>query len=736
MTKLFTSLIFLSAAHVGLSLSLRGGIFGHSRQLQSTYYTTSDPTILGAENPDAAVGNPMKGLMTSPRWTGFNTPDTVPSTLEFYYFGFDEVMTGPNQFDWTVMDESLESAAASNKHVIWRIFCHYPKKPLRLPQFLIDSVELVQIGGDEKSPQYDDPVLLEAFRQFIFAWGERYDGNPSLAAIQLGLLGKWGEWHTYPEKGLLSEETKTTVLGWFDESFQQTQLQSRDPSATAAQLGIGLHDDSFGFSTLDGPPNGGTVVDWFFWPKVTLAGQTESWKTSMMGGETRPELQTEIFLPNYDAGTEYKQDFMECVGVTHATYMLHNRAFKSDNPLNGVELQNHLHAHARLGYNYRVSQVSATAPGTGNTILVEITVDQIGVSPFYYPLNLVLNCDGTTEAVGGVEDIIAPGDSKVFRFSSVPADAQCLENIEITLDSEYLYPGRPMKFAQGNDGKVIFSLPLPPSEEDPVVEDPEDEDNQDEGSEQDEDEDQTEEDPIIDDTEDETDEDPSIDDTEDDPDEDPVVDDTEGDDENDEDEIFVDAGPEDEDISIVTGDFWQNFADVPIANTGKYGEAVFQTHRWGSDFSYTFDGLTPGAIKEVKVGFAETYSAACTTGGRVMDIDVNDQEFVSELDVFTAAGGCQAAYVLAGDFAVNDQGELVINFLGSMQNAMVSFIKIEDSQDGDRSGQEDESTKSGEDANENSADKTEGHDEPDIDDETLLQKLWEFIMWLLSTFSF
>jgi len=703
MMKLFTSLIFLSTAQVGLSLSLRGGIFGHShsRQLQSAYYTTSDASILGSENPDAAVGNPMKGLMTNPRWTGFNTPDTVPSTLEFYYFGFDEVMTGSNQFDWTVMDQSLESAAASNKHVIWRIFCHYPEKPLRLPQFLIESVELVQIGGGEYSPQYDDPILLEAFRQFIFAWGERYDGHHSLAVIQLGLLGKWGEWHTYPEEGLLSEETKTTVLGWYNEAFQQTQLQSRDPSTKAAEYSIGLHDDSFGFSTLDGPYNGGSVVDWFFWPKVKRAGQTETWKTSMFGGETRPELQTEIFLPNYKAGNEYKQDFMECVKVTHATYMLHHRAFQEGNPpLNGIELKNHLHAHARLGYNFRVSKVSAIAPSTGNTVIVEVTVDQIGVAPFYYPLDLVLNCDGTTEAAGGVEDIISPGDSKVFRFSSVPADAQCLENIEITLESDFLYAGRPMKFAQGNNGKVSFSLPLPPSEsqeEDPVVEDPVVEDP-------------VVEDPVVEVPENKDNEDEQQDEGGDQTEEDPIVDDTDGGNDEDGDENFVDAGPEDEDISIVTGDFWQNFAEVPIASAGKYGEAVFKSHRWGTDFSYTFTGLTPGAVKEVKLGFAETYTAACTTRGRVMEIDVNDQVFVSELDVFTVAGGCKSAYVLAGNFAVNDQGELVINFLGLVNNAMVSFIKIEDSQDGD--------------ASENAA-------EPAVDEETLMQKFWEFIMWLL-----
>jgi len=289
--QLYSSLILLTLGQVSFSFSLRGYLSDSMRRLEGGYYyTTSDKDILGAENPDAAVGNPMKGLMTSPRWTGFNTPDTIPSTLSFYYFGLDEILKGPETYDWSVLDESLETADAENKHVVWRIFCHYPGQPLRLPQFLVDTVELVTIGGGEKSPQYDDPILLAAFQKFIQAWGARYDGHKSLAVIQLGLLGKWGEWHTYPEEGLLSENTKELVLGWFDDNFQQTQLQSRDPSSTANAFGIGLHDDSFAFSTLDGAPNGNSVVDWFFWPKVIKAGQTESWKHAMMG-----ELYTNCF---------------------------------------------------------------------------------------------------------------------------------------------------------------------------------------------------------------------------------------------------------------------------------------------------------------------------------------------------------------------------------------------------------------------------------------------------------
>ena len=158
------------------------------RTLQQEYkYVITDPSILGEIDVDVTIGNPLKGLLSSPDWTGPTTPNVLPSSLEFYYVGLDEVMIGYNEFNWNVLDMTLRDAAKRYKHVIWRVYCHYPGRKLAIPQYLIDQ----NIPIIDDSPQYDDPVLLEAFKQFIIALGNRYDGHKSLAFIQLGLLGYW-----------------------------------------------------------------------------------------------------------------------------------------------------------------------------------------------------------------------------------------------------------------------------------------------------------------------------------------------------------------------------------------------------------------------------------------------------------------------------------------------------------------------------------------------------------------
>jgi len=85
----------------------------------------------------------------------------------------------------------------------------------------------------------------------------------------------------------LPDSTKSAVISWYKAAFNTTQISARYP-ITDETVGMGFNDGSFGMNTLDGVYNGGQEVGWYFWPKVVSAGQTDFWRTSAMGGETRP----------------------------------------------------------------------------------------------------------------------------------------------------------------------------------------------------------------------------------------------------------------------------------------------------------------------------------------------------------------------------------------------------------------------------------------------------------------
>lgn len=182
MKLLLSSLLFVIMTHGTQGIRLRG------RNLQNTpYFLSSDPSLLGEVDLSAAIGNPLKGLIGGARFGPPPLPDSVPLSMEFYNFGLNEFMTGDNQFNWTVLDTSIASSASRNMHVVISVSVHWPRKPLFLPPHLLD-IDLFETQHG-LSPNYGDERLLKALRQYIFALGERYDGDKRIANIHLGLLG-------------------------------------------------------------------------------------------------------------------------------------------------------------------------------------------------------------------------------------------------------------------------------------------------------------------------------------------------------------------------------------------------------------------------------------------------------------------------------------------------------------------------------------------------------------------
>jgi hypothetical protein len=260
------------------------------------FFSTSDAAILGAPNFAAAIGNPLKGLAGSPRYSqSLPLPNSVPSAIEFYNIGLDEIMIGDNTFNWTLHDQFLSESASRKMHAVLSVYIHWPGRPLRLPPHLLDITLYDTDNG--KSPNYGDSRLLTALRQFIVAWGKHTDGDTRVAAIHVGLLGIWGEGHTYPDLTLVPESSKQSVAQWYRKSFNKTQIQARYPGPNAD--GFGFYDGSLAYATLDGEANGGEDVSWYMYPQMVQANQQDTWKKHIMGGETRPEVQKIIFSDNY-----------------------------------------------------------------------------------------------------------------------------------------------------------------------------------------------------------------------------------------------------------------------------------------------------------------------------------------------------------------------------------------------------------------------------------------------------
>lgn len=174
------------------------------QQNKSYYYSTSSGDVLGWPNPDAAAGNPLKGLFGSTDFTNFDWNATsVDASLEYCYIGLDELMKGDPDvvgssmaFNWTMLETRLQGAASRNRHIVLSVVAHYPNwNNVSVPKYLLDAgLQLYwypDFLGGGYSPDYGDPMLLKALEQYIKAFGARYDGDPRIGFVNLGLLGFW-----------------------------------------------------------------------------------------------------------------------------------------------------------------------------------------------------------------------------------------------------------------------------------------------------------------------------------------------------------------------------------------------------------------------------------------------------------------------------------------------------------------------------------------------------------------
>ena len=286
------------------------------------------------------VLNPLKGLVPYASKTNVH----FPHSMEFNYLGFGELVHGYDQFDWKPLEKLLDEISGRGHQAVLRIYLEYPAKTDIIPKFLIDDGLKVHKylntntqplpPAKVETPDYEDKNLRRSLRNFIFAFGKKYDGDPRLGFVTAGLLGTWGEWHTYPKGELFaSKEVQAEVMDAYSEAFKTTPILLRYPAgektwgkAPNAQRPFGYHDDSFAWATLD---TGKKADNWFFVPALKDAGTkaVTKWKTHPIGGEIRPEAWGKVF--DAEPGDDQIQDFRKCVDETHASWLMDTGMFQA-----------------------------------------------------------------------------------------------------------------------------------------------------------------------------------------------------------------------------------------------------------------------------------------------------------------------------------------------------------------------------------------------------------------------
>jgi hypothetical protein len=361
----------------------------------------STPLAYAPAPPD----NPLKGFVPYLRG-GLS----FPHSLEWDYTSLATVMIGPTNFNWAPFDAKLNAAAARGHQFIARFYLEWPGKATGVPQFLLGTGVPLRVWTNtntqplpaavDHTPDYEDARLRAALTNFIHALGARYDGDPRLGFIGLGLLGTWGEWHNHPNNHWFASKTvQREVMDAYEAAFKQTKLVARYPAgpdhhryADNSTRHFGYHDDSFAWATVD---TGRKPDDWFFQTLLLRAGATEKWRTQPIGGEVRPEVWDCLF--DEPTCAPEGQDFDPCLAATHASWLCYEGAFRPR--LTGAARERAVRAAQHLGYELHVTHASLVAEEGHWRVTLAVT--NTGVAPFYYdwPVGLgALNAAGQLSA--------------------------------------------------------------------------------------------------------------------------------------------------------------------------------------------------------------------------------------------------------------------------------------------------------------------------------------------------
>lgn len=442
-----------SGAAVAAILMVLGAAATAAPPVSPSYFHIAPPGIqvTNLTYAPAPPDNPLKGFVPYQSTPGRTT---FPHSMSIMCFPMRDLMTGPSTFVWTSVETQIRAATNDGCHFVFRVYLDFPGKSTGIPRYLLDgglTTYSYSYDGGGVSPDWEDATLRAAMTNFIAALGARYDGDPRIAAVEVGLLCNYGEWYSRPSVPSPSTNVCVEVMTAYTNAFHTTKILTRTAqsytlghvlTAIPSQFATGWHDDGFAYNTLS------SVADLGFMLTLTNGGCLTSWQTQMIGGEVYPPN----FYCMWDVTPCTAEDYSACVDTTHASWMMNSGVFSTAQPLTDPQRVLAMAGAHRLGYEFQVISLSTWTNGT--SLMVEIRMKNTGVAPFYYdwPIELAAATSGgtilKTWSTPWVVSGILPGAPADFQMSLTNAPSR-----PFTLLMHVINPlpsGKPLRFANAN----------------------------------------------------------------------------------------------------------------------------------------------------------------------------------------------------------------------------------------------------------------------------------------------
>jgi len=468
--QLSSSADVLSSSSFTSSSSWSGAI-GSSSADSSVAIKAVTTKITYALRPfDGPLANPHKGFTvpTGGAWTfvpefeygPYGSLNNRAWDLVSYGSGYQQwnkLNPAKGVYDWTELEKLLNALAEHNMGYALRVLPYTPSfirsdfPPQEdydwTPPFVYKmGAKKIQIDlrGTEYhayAPVWDDPIYLQAVKDFAKALAEKYDGDPRIEYIDVRTFGEWGEWHTSHILGSVmpADSVLKDMLDYYASVFKKTQLVLPsngfgDIYTHALDLGITKRDD--GFIGIPGRPD--TLLRAYNANLPTIAENIAGYRTMLTYDDLIP-------------GGSQKwtaERWVDAITTAHLTYYVLDQDndcgyyFYKDNKALADSMSK------VIGYNFTVTRAelliiagvdnaastagksAETATGNVATNTLNISVTNTGVAPCFFDVYLVAEfVDSTGASLAQIGETIRipkasfkDGASQQFSFGGdVPA---------------------------------------------------------------------------------------------------------------------------------------------------------------------------------------------------------------------------------------------------------------------------------------------------------------------------
>jgi hypothetical protein len=325
-----------------------------------------------AETPEA-FRNPMKGFRPTryigdPAFKDHEYASTYKQYIPYSALESSATDTVQKIKDWS--DANWGTLRARNLKVIPRVVIVYPGTG----EYWGD------LPHDGTPSQWTSPALQARLVKFVEKLGQAWANDPRVAAVEMGLWGKWGEHNIYPDTVEGSDRIPPSFQTALGDAFNYwasvKKVMIRYPSTFTAYRGrFGVYWDSFALPDDDVSARGIVSINAMpHSPVQMISGEVAyDWgDQSMLGGS-----------PNGTLGSNANTDYV--ISQIRRVYASSLGWIAEYTPDGGTISANAARMQKELGYRFVIGTATFTARmAPGGPLTVELTVNNVGHAPFFY----------------------------------------------------------------------------------------------------------------------------------------------------------------------------------------------------------------------------------------------------------------------------------------------------------------------------------------------------------------